>query len=731
MKMQTRKRTPMTRAFGIILSLAMAAAIFPGTAPLRAAAEGETTEITTEATVTTQAVSSWDQLSSAVSNAAINVSTTISIEDDITVLEQMEISSGKDITIKLNGHTLDANDQCRLFSVESGGQLTIISSSSEKGTLKDGNAGSSSGGGAIDNSGNITIENVIITKNSAEYGGAINNETNCEARLTNVEITDNTTTENSGGAIDNKGILTLNHCTISQNTAQRYGGGIYNTGQLNIIGGSITRNESGMYNGGGIYNADYNAKIYLKGNIAINSNHHGDNNDDLYRGDGSIIINGNIESGSEIYVSSLYLPLEIPCEGSTTEIPDNAFYADSSDCGIEIDDSTKSVWLRRKCQIDFNSGQNNGGTMKPDYVFEGEDYTLPECGFTPKEGFFFAGWQIGYNESDLKQPGDVMNSVYSGFCATAVWKEGSCVTAASLTLSDDIGVNLYFQVADSLANDQNAYMTIKGPNDADPKRFPLNTLERRGDCYVAKISVNSAQMAAEITYKLFDGDDKQQTIWFSDRQASIQTFTYSVNDYINAVKKIHDEQQNVITDKHYNIVTAMQNYGAWARQYLINRGQISSNIPSILPNELSDIEGVDSSTLLKYAATKTEGFDVPGLTMTLLLESNNSIRLYYSGNQITVSEANNSDNVKQEIKGDKNYVKITDIAAQDLDKVYKIEFAGHGSISVCALSYAYNILKTYENDDNKSDICNTVKALYKYYLAANDYFDSQSGGQGT
>jgi predicted outer membrane repeat protein len=62
-----------------------------------------------------------------------------------------------------------------------------------------------SGGGGINNQGSLTLQNILITNNTA----------------------------NNGGGIYNKGILTLQNTKITDNTAEYNGGGIYNVGILN------------------------------------------------------------------------------------------------------------------------------------------------------------------------------------------------------------------------------------------------------------------------------------------------------------------------------------------------------------------------------------------------------------------------------------------------------------------------------------------------------------------
>jgi hypothetical protein len=79
-----------------------------------------------------------------------------------------------------------------------------------------------------------------------------------------------------GGAIDNRGNLTLQDCSISRNTASEFGGGIYNEGTLWIANSSISDNLARIGDnirtwGGGIFNAT--GGLLVIQNSTVNNNH--------------------------------------------------------------------------------------------------------------------------------------------------------------------------------------------------------------------------------------------------------------------------------------------------------------------------------------------------------------------------------------------------------------------------------------------------------------------------
>lgn len=158
-------------------------------------------------------------------------------------------------------------------------------------------------GGAIYNSGTLTLDHVIVRNNwtgnrvsasSSGAGGGIYNGGDLYA--TDVYITENNTGNNTGtgptgiaGGLYNLGTATLNRVTVSDNYCGNAnaggggrGGGIYNGGTLNLNSSTISGNRSGGSGlsggnfdggmGGGIFNGYAAAAINLVDTtVAFNS----------------------------------------------------------------------------------------------------------------------------------------------------------------------------------------------------------------------------------------------------------------------------------------------------------------------------------------------------------------------------------------------------------------------------------------------------------------------------
>jgi hypothetical protein len=92
--------------------------------------------------------------------------------------------------------------------------------------------GSTSSGGAIFNSGQLTVDSSTLSGDgaTAEGGGILNDTT---AHLTNDTLTNDTATDFDGGALENGGTAVLVDNTLSSDTAPA-GGGIANSGSATI-----------------------------------------------------------------------------------------------------------------------------------------------------------------------------------------------------------------------------------------------------------------------------------------------------------------------------------------------------------------------------------------------------------------------------------------------------------------------------------------------------------------
>ena len=251
----------MKRIIPVLLSFIIVAAMMPFMA-LTAFAANSVASVTTEAALI----------------KIVNAGGTVKLNKDIVLTDVLRIPTGKEVTLDLNGYTLNRGlTECRdlgsVIRVEPGAVLTLKDSSNKNSGVITG--GASWNGGGICNHGTLTVEGGTISGNKSlhnTYGG--------------------------GGGIYNgsyngsKATLTLKGGVIAYNEA-RNGGGVYNSdgtvviqkgsysvtvlSQLKTYDTNVTiKNNSATVSGSGIY-TERDIQIQDAPNISGN-----ENDEDIY-----------------------------------------------------------------------------------------------------------------------------------------------------------------------------------------------------------------------------------------------------------------------------------------------------------------------------------------------------------------------------------------------------------------------------------------------------------------
>ena len=186
---------------------------------------------------------------------------------------------GYQFTVSLNAGSVTGNN------APSGGGIFVkgidINSTENDGTLNINNnkASKGSGGGIFLEDGNISLNHVTISKNSAEDSG-------------------NTSIHGGGGLYVKGGSFSIQSGTFTENTSDMYGGGVLvnNTSTtqkvITLTGGSIRSNNS-LYGGGISVNGNLRLTI---SNISLENN--------TARNGGGIFANGNSNGRSTIVYNS-------------------------------------------------------------------------------------------------------------------------------------------------------------------------------------------------------------------------------------------------------------------------------------------------------------------------------------------------------------------------------------------------------------------------------------------
>jgi hypothetical protein len=164
-------------------------------------------------------------------------------------LSGQTITLASQITVNdTNGVTIDATNLPSGITIRGGGQsgsfrlfsITNSTSFALRGlTLADGGGTNfHADGGAIFNSGTLTLTRCTLFGNSASNGGAIFGS----GTLLQCTLASNTASAN-GGAINVSGTAVLTHCTVSSNSANS-GGGIFKSGTLTLTNSIVAGNTA-------------------------------------------------------------------------------------------------------------------------------------------------------------------------------------------------------------------------------------------------------------------------------------------------------------------------------------------------------------------------------------------------------------------------------------------------------------------------------------------------------
>ncbi|MCR4817372.1 MAG: right-handed parallel beta-helix repeat-containing protein, partial [Fretibacterium sp.] len=182
----------------------------------------------------------------------------INFSGDISLDKELLISDN--ITLRGNGHTLDAQNKCRVIEVCCSG----ISVTIDGFTLMNGNAGDNGGGISSSLGNTLTVKNCTFVNNKASKGGGILAEglsqNEASVTVTHCRFENNTAgnlSEGGGGICVIGGTkLTVAHCTFTGNKAgdstAGYGGGVsvYNA-TANVSNCTFTGNTA-QHGGGGV-----------------------------------------------------------------------------------------------------------------------------------------------------------------------------------------------------------------------------------------------------------------------------------------------------------------------------------------------------------------------------------------------------------------------------------------------------------------------------------------------
>ena len=300
-------------------------------------------------------------------------------------------------------------------------------------------------------------------------------------------------------------------------------------------------------------------------------------------------------------------------------------------------------------------------------------------------------------DSCTVEVGHEYDNEYDEICnGCGTFKDGiGSMAGVSVSTTGNVALNFYMLLATDTAQDTGAYLSVvKGGEEV--KRIPVSEANLKEGYYVFSYEVTAKEMDEVITVKIVLTNGEQGT-----------EYTQSIAQY---AKVILEDTNGQYSEAVKSVVAAMINYGKYAKAYF-NDTELDSDANT------TAIEAVTAEMLQKYEWTMTgEDENVTVLGYTLVLESETSIRIYYTvkAGAATPTVSGGKVKTKGEVDTLVYYVEISDISAADLDTDYTVMVGGY-SFTICALDYAGQIAGT-----SNTKLVNLVKALYLYNAAVNN-----------
>ncbi|MBO4887946.1 MAG: hypothetical protein J5589_06520, partial [Firmicutes bacterium] len=296
------------------------------------------------------------------------------------------------------------------------------------------------------------------------------------------------------------------------------------------------------------------------------------------------------------------------------------------------------------------------------------------------------------------------------------------IAGSSLTLTGEIGVNIFLTIPDEVLEDAGAYATLNG------KKILLKDVPAVTQAGM-KMYKFSSYMAAKrmndpVVLKLYDGNDDPVSLYsFAEDDITDTGYSYCVQDYIQRVESGYIYEENL-----KDLMGALSDYGSLS--------QILFNYETDIAAELVNAEAIDEVTEetlepMTYTITGplTDGrIKYEGSTM--ILESKTTLKHFYSvGDGYAIDDFVFRVDGKTAVpvkSGNYYYVEIPDIVAKDLNRNFTVHVSlvedaeAYSDLSYSALSYAKQTLK--HMGDNEA-LQHLVKGMYIYSLAADAYFE--------
>lgn len=299
------------------------------------------------------------------------------------------------------------------------------------------------------------------------------------------------------------------------------------------------------------------------------------------------------------------------------------------------------------------------------------------------------------------------------------------VNGASLTLEGQIGLNFYAVFPKDVLQDPDSYVLLSGPE--GDQKIMLNDAGfdiDNGFRFTYKLS--AAQLKDKVTFSVYSTGGNKQILLKDNNGTPVSTgdantYSFSIQDYVNTVKQNESDYDYYLV----KLVKAIETYGTYAQLYF------DYNRDSANTTGLVSIDNINADNMYYNSFYISDGIpqDLKFEGYSLVLDSETKLKFYFSCDDIKKHTFTVGGKKLTPVSAGDNkyYVAIENISAKNLRKQYYLYIDGNTEyIYTYPLSYARTAVRKYQNSNNakKLELCNVMRALYRYSEAAYDYFGS-------
>ena len=273
--------------------------------------------------------------------------------------------------------------------------------------------------------------------------------------------------------------------------------------------------------------------------------------------------------------------------------------------------------------------------------------------------------------------------------------DGARILSQQLTLSDDLTMRFHISV-DAEYLETASVKAVWGDEDVTYKVTELTPNE--DGSYLLCVDLAAAQMTEEISLTVSTAD------------AVLTQGTYSIREYSECLLECD------YTDATKQMVLQMLNYGAMAQNYFGYNTQSLAN---------KDYEIENTAQIPETAESVTVTGGVDGISFygaTLVFRSKLAVRYYFTSDNIDTFSFTYAGKTCTPVPANgMYYIELGEINPQDLDVLRTLMVTkGEQTLSV-GYSPLHYIYRMYNKEDANDSLKELLKALYGYYLEAEDF----------